>query len=156
MPSVCESPPSPRLPSCRCVRCCDRCKKKKLATDAGFSCLSWLKRNPSERVKWIIVKQHFGGGSLVWFLFPAAAPDFAASSFVIRSLFTINPEVGDSSSRRREISLQTAALLVPLETKQLSKLLITSIYKLWLLITAINDMRSFIYFMFFVNSSVNT
>lgn len=32
-----------------------------------------------------------------WFLFPAAVSDFAASSFIIPSLFTINPEVGDSN-----------------------------------------------------------
>lgn len=46
-----------------------------------------------------------------WFLFPAAAPDFAASSFVIRSLFTINREVCDSSPRRRETRPESAALL---------------------------------------------
>lgn len=46
-----------------------------------------------------------------WFLFPAAAPDFAASSFIIRCLFPINQEVCDSSSRRREIRLETAGLL---------------------------------------------
>lgn len=57
------------------------------------------------------------GGSLDWFIFPAAVSDFAASSFIIRSLLTINPEVGDSSSRRREISLETAARPVGLETK---------------------------------------
>lgn len=65
------------------------------------------------------MKQHNGGGggSLDWFIFPAAVSDFAASSFIIRSLLTINPEVGDSSWRRREISLETAARPVGLETK---------------------------------------
>lgn len=46
-----------------------------------------------------------------WFLFPAAAPDFAASSFDIRSLFIINQEVCASRSRRRETRLEIAGLL---------------------------------------------
>lgn len=45
------------------------------------------------------------------FLFAAAAPDFAASSFIIRCLFPINPEVCDSGSRRRELRLEGSGVL---------------------------------------------